>query len=201
MGVVRQLEERGVMIPTKHVANSAAIVDMPELHYNMVRPGILIYGLYPSKEVDQNKLSLKQAMSFKAKIAYIKEVEEGTFISYGRTYRTKGKERIATIPLGYADGYPRNLSGKSEVLIGGRRVPVVGNICMDQMMVRLPKDLKANIGDEVVIFGRQGEEIITVDEIAQKLNVINYEVVCSVSKRVPRLYFLDGELLSVDKWI
>ncbi len=183
-----QLKKLGVNIPIRHLANSAAIIDLPQFHADMVRAGISLYGLYPSGEVLKDKINLRPALSFKARVANVKTVPAGTSISYGRTYITDKETKIATIPVGYADGYTRLLSNKAHVLIRGARVPVIGRICMDQFMVDVSTIPKVEIGDEVVLIGRQGEQEITADELAEILGTINYEIVCMVSHRVPRVY-------------
>lgn len=185
--VIRKLEAEGVNIPIKHAANSATIIDLPQFELDMVRPGIMLYGLRPSHEVD-NSLSLKPALSWKARIIYLKEVPAGTAISYGSTYITPRRSKIATIPLGYADGYSRLLSNKGQVLIHGRRAPVRGRVCMDQFMVDVTEIPDVSVGDEVVLIGKQGKEEITATEIADLTGTINYEITCSISKRVPRIY-------------
>ncbi|MFZ5626018.1 MAG: alanine racemase [Bacillota bacterium] len=185
---VDQLEKLGLEIPLKHTANSGAILDMPSAHLDLVRAGIALYGLYPSDEVKKEKVALRPAMTLKARIAYVKEVGPGSGISYGSTYVTSGWERIATIPLGYADGYNRRLSNRAEVLIKGQRCPVVGRVCMDQFMVRVSHLEQVTAGEEVVLFGRQGQAELPVDELASLLDTINYELVCAVSSRVPRIY-------------
>jgi len=168
-------------------ANSATIIDLPSGHFNTVRPGIILYGLPPSNEM-HSTLDLRPAMQFKTKITYIKEVPAGTSVSYGCTYTTDQPTFIATLPVGYADGYNRRLSNKAPVLIGGRRRPIVGRVCMDQIMVDLGPVCDAAIGDEAVLFGRQGEAEITVTELADLVGTINYELVCAISARVPRVY-------------
>jgi len=180
------------------VCNSAGIIEFPEMHLDMVRPGIILYGLYPSREVDRTKILLKPAMTLKANVILVKDVEKGTCISYGRMFTTQRDSKIATIPIGYADGYSRLLNGKGKVLIGGEFAPVVGRICMDQCMVDVT-DLSSevHVGDEVVIFGRQGDNEITVDELADKIGTINYEIVCVVGKRIPRVYLQDGKIVEV----
>lgn len=188
LALVSSLERGGLRIPLRHAANSAAIIDIPETHLDMVRAGIMIYGLFPSPEVSQNKVELRPVMSWKSRIILVKEVGAGTGISYGHTFITARKSLIATVPLGYADGFSRLLSNKACVLVRGRRVPVVGRICMDQFMADVTGVEGVAEGDEVVIFGRQGQEFIGVDELAQALGTINYEVVCMVSSRVPRRY-------------
>jgi alanine racemase len=181
--VINELHAAGIEVPKKHIANSAAILDLPESYYDMVRPGIMIYGLYPSREVSHS-IELKPAMTFKTKIAAVKVVPPGTPISYGRTFITKKKTTVATLPVGYADGYSRLLSNRAEVLIKGRRVPVIGTVCMDMCMVDVSSMEDVRPGDEVTLFGGD----LPVDEIAAKIGTINYEVVCAVSKRVPRIY-------------
>ena len=155
--IIQELNRIGILIPVKHIANSAAIIQYPNLHLNIVRPGIVLYGLYPSNDIDKSLINIKPAMELKAKIVLVKEVEEGTPISYGRTYVTKRKSRIATLPIGYADGYSRLLSNRGRVLIHGEYAPIVGSICMDQCMVDVT-DIKQEVrtGDEAVIFGVQG---------------------------------------------
>jgi len=168
-------------------ANSATIIDLPSGHFNTVRPGIILYGLPPSDEMHYS-LDLRPAMKLKSRVVYIKQVPAGTSISYGCTYTTQQPTFIATLPIGYADGYSRLLSNKAHVLIGGRRRPIVGRVCMDQLMVDLGPDCDTLIGDEAVLFGRQGEAEITVTELADLIGTINYELVCAVSARVPRIY-------------
>ncbi|MGQ9780252.1 MAG: alanine racemase [Bacillota bacterium] len=170
-----------------HLANSAAVIDLPHAHLDMVRTGIMIYGLRPSAEVDLSRVTLRPALSLHARVVFVKRVPAGTGISYGHAYYTKAPATIATLPIGYADGWTRLLSGKAEVLIGGRRYPMVGRICMDQAMVDLGDD-ETSIGAEAVLIGRQGAEEITADEVAEKLGTINYEVVCMIGDRVPRVY-------------
>lgn len=175
---------KNIEIPIKHLANSAAILEMPETHFDMVRAGIILYGLWPSDEVKKS-IHLWPAMQFKTKIAYIKKMPPKQSISYGAIFETKRDSVIATLPLGYADGYTRLLTGKAEVLIKGQRAPVVGKICMDQCMVDVTDIGDAAVGDEVVLFGNAA---LPADEIARLLGTINYEVICMVGKRVPRFY-------------
>lgn len=185
---VRDLEEVGVCIPIKHAANSAGIIDVEEAHFDLVRLGIATYGLYPSDDVNKRIISLKPALSLISHIIYIKEVEKGTYISYGGTYKTKDRAKIATIPVGYGDGYDRGLSSKGRVLIRGQYAPIVGRVCMDQFMVDVTNIKGVADDDEVVLIGKQGEKNITVDEIASLIGTINYEVVCQLGKRIPRVY-------------
>ena len=168
-------------------ANSATTVDLSHGHYNTVRPGIVLYGLPPSHEMHKS-LDLRPAMQLKTRIVYIKEVPVGTTVSYGCTYATDRTTFLATLPVGYADGYSRHLSSRASVLIGGKRRPVVGRVCMDQTVVDLGPDGDAAIGDEAVLFGRQGHGEITLTELADLTGTINYELACAVSARVPRVY-------------
>ncbi len=193
---VEALEKAGVQIPIKHVSNSAAIIDLPELNYNMVRAGIMLYGLYPSHDVSHVNVKLKEVMSLRAKLSLVKELPEGAGISYGLLYTTDHQQRVGTIPLGYADGYTRLYTGKAQVLVEGVKKPIIGRICMDQCMVDLD-GTKALRDDEVVLFGKQGENFISIDEVASWIETINYEVVCMISKRVPRVYVRGNQVQSV----
>jgi len=194
--IITKLERIGIQIPIKHAANSAGILDLPSSYFDLVRPGIMIYGLYPSKEIIHT-LNLKPAMSFKTAVAYLKTVPPRTPISYGRTFITQKESVIATLPVGYADGYNRLLSNKGEVLIRGRRAPVVGRVCMDMTVVDVSHIPGVRVGDEVVLFGKQGDDEISIDEVAYKINTINYEVVCNIGKRVPRIYLKDGKKVGI----
>jgi len=184
---IKELGSEGFDIPIKHIANSGAILYIPDSNYDMVRPGILSYGLYPSERIN-GKISVEPVMSLKSKIIYTKSVPAGTGISYGRTFFTSEKTRIATIPIGYADGYNRQLSNKGEVIINGSRFPVVGIVCMDHIMVDLLNDQKIKTGDEVVIYSTKQNEINTISRVAEMLNTIPYEICCWISDRVPRVY-------------
>jgi len=177
----------GLVFPFISAANSAGIVNMAAGHFNLVRPGIVLYGLPPASNFEV-PFSLQPAMKLKTKVAFIKEVPAGTPIGYGGTYVTPRKTFVATLPVGYADGYSRHLSNKAEVLIGGKRRKVIGNVCMDQIMVDVGPAGDVRMGDEVVLFGRQGAEEITVTELADLAGTINYELVGAISSRVPRVY-------------
>lgn len=192
--VTDKLNERGLTDIIRHVSNSGAILDMPELNLDMVRAGIIIYGLYPSDEVNKT-IELRPAMSLKTHVSFVKEVEAGTSISYGRTYYTDKETKIATIPVGYADGYSRVLSNHARVIIKGQYAKQVGNICMDQFMADISHipDVKEN--DEVILMGKSGDAEITAEELAKIQGTINYEVVCNVGKRVPRVYIKGGKIL------
>ncbi len=195
MALIERLRREGLEIPLKHVANSAALMGMPETHLDLVRAGIIVYGLYPSAEVDKGLIKLLPAMSLKARVAHVKDVPAGFKVSYGCTYATEKNTVIATLPLGYADGYPRLLSSKGQVLLHGCRAPVVGRVCMDQVMVDVGHIPGVGVGDEAVLIGRQGTEEITADDVAAMLGTINYEVVCMISYRVPRVYVGPGSFL------
>ncbi len=186
--VLDALKQEGLEFRYRHVANSAALIDMPETHLDMVRAGIAIYGYYPSSEVRSKRVNLKPAMSIKAVVAHVKRVPPGTGISYGITHITTKDSIVATISAGYADGYSRLLSNRGEVLLHGKRAPVTGRICMDQFMVDVSHIPGVKKGDIAVLMGRQGEEEVTADEIASRINTISYEVLCAISARVPRVY-------------
>ena len=185
---LKRLHQAGFNPPVRHAANSAALIDMPQSHFDMVRPGIAIYGLYPSAEVQKNRVSLKPAMALKARIIHLKKVPAGFKVSYGSTYETRKPTTIATVPVGYADGLSRLLSSRGQMLAHGQRVPIIGRVCMDLTMLDVSSIENVQVGDEVVIFGQQGNETLTVDEMAALLNTINYEVVTSITARVPRVY-------------
>ena len=180
------LRHEGYDVPLRHTANSAAILGHPDTHMDMVRPGVMLYGLHPSGSSDRSA-ELRPAMQLKARVSYSKKVPKGTPISYGRTYSTSEETNIATIPIGYADGLMRCLSDSGEVMIGGKRYPMVGRVCMDQFMVETGRQRVEEM-DEVVIFGRQGNEVIPVEDVAVRSGTINYEVVSTIGKRVPRVY-------------
>ena len=181
-------EEKGIGFEYRHCANSAASLELKEADTGLVRAGIIIYGLKPSDEVDIDRFGLKPALSLKSCITYIKKVPKGTPVSYGGTFVTSGETLIATIPAGYADGYPRSLSNKGCVLIHGKRAPVIGRVCMDQMMADVTAIPEAKEHDEVVLLGKQGDEEITAEELGRLSGRFNYELVCEISPRVPRHY-------------
>lgn len=187
---INKVKHQGVAAKNElkcQVANSATIIDLPEYALDIVRPGIMMYGLPPSRQVNQN-FDLKPVMSLKAKIVFLKTVPPGTAISYGATYVTEEEEKIATLPLGYADGYPRLLSNKADVLVNGQRAPIRGRICMDQIMVDVTEIPGVEIGDEVTLIGRENNRQITATELAETVGTINYEIVSRLGKRVPRVY-------------
>lgn len=194
--VTKELEKLGVTIPLKHVSNSAAIIDLPEFNYDMVRAGIMLYGLYPSSYINRNVVDLKEVMCLKAKISQIKELKEGEGVSYGLKYTFQKDGKIAILPIGYADGYTRLLSNKSHVMVNGIKAPIIGNICMDQCIIDIT-GMDVNVEDEVVLFGGDNPNGISIDSIANILNTINYEVVCMVNKRVPRVYTENNHIIEV----
>ena len=182
------LEDRGISIPMKHIGNSAAIAELPDVHLDAVRAGITIYGIYPSDEVDRSKLALKPVMSLISHVAYIKEVPAGAPVSYGGTFTTKAdRTRIATIPVGYGDGYPRSLSNKGYVIICGRKAKILGRVCMDQMMVDVTDIPQAKEGSLCTLIGTDGEETITMEQLGDLSGRFNYELACNINPRVPRV--------------
>lgn len=189
----RRLKENGVPLPVCHASNSAGIIEMPQANLDMVRLGISLYGLYPSKEVGREALPLIPAMELKSYISFVKEVPAGTRVGYNGTFTTKDKTKIATIPIGYADGYPRTLSNLGCVLIKGKRAPIIGRICMDQFMVDVSGIDDVRAGETVVLVGHDGEEFLPVEEVADLAKSFNYEFLCDVGKRVPRVYYEKGK--------
>jgi alanine racemase len=185
---IDEMKKYGIEFKVRHAANSAAIIDMPETHMDMVRAGISIYGVYPSDSVDKGKVSLKPAMTLKSRVIHVKRVNAGFAVSYGATARTNQPTIIATVAIGYADGYNRLLSSKGRMLINGISVPVIGRVCMDQTMIDAGGVPDIAAGDEVVVIGSQGGVSISVDEIAHMINTISYEVFTGVSDRVQRIY-------------
>jgi len=185
---LQALQKAGVNCGLRHAANSAAIIDLPQSHLDAVRPGIALYGLYPSREVDRDRIDLKPALSLKSRLLQVKAVPAGFNASYGMTWTAPQPTVIGTVAAGYADGIQRRLSNRGAMLVHGRRAPIVGRVCMDMIMLDLGQDSQAAAGDEVVIIGRQGEETVTADEIARLLDTINYEILFTNSSRVPRLH-------------
>jgi alanine racemase len=188
MNFLNRLRKAGFEAPVRHAANSAALIDMPQSHLDLVRPGIATYGLYPSDEVNKRHVSLKPAMALKARIIHLKKVPAGFKVSYGTTHETRKPTTIATIPIGYADGLNRRLSSRGQMLVHGQRAPIIGRVCMDLTMLDVGHIDNIQMGDEVVVFGQQGSDAITIDEIASSLNTINYEIVSTITARVPRIY-------------
>ncbi len=198
--VIDGLESKNIHIPIKHVSNSATIIDLPEFNYNMVRAGIMIYGLYPSADVKKQNVELREAMSLKAELSHVKELEDGMGVSYGLHYKTNGPTRIGTLPIGYADGFTRLYSFKAKGLINGEKKPIVGRICMDQCMIEL-NGIEAKRGDVVTLFGRDGSSQISIDDVADYVGTINYEVVCMIDKRVPRVYTKGSKVVKVRDYV
>jgi alanine racemase len=194
MNVVNLLEDKGVHIPIKHICNSAGIMMYPEMHLDMVRPGVILYGMYPSDEVDKSKLDLKPAMTLKSRVTHVKVVEPGRGVSYGKEYITDKVTKIATVPIGYADGYLRRLAREGKMIVRGQLVPIIGRICMDQCMIDVTNVHNIERGDEVILFSDEG---ITVDDLAKWLDTINYEVTCVIGKRIPRIYTKHGKAVKV----
>ena len=186
------LKTRGVEIAIRHLNNSAGLMNF-DTHYEMVRAGIVTYGMYPSEEVSPELLALKPALQFLSKVTFVKTLPAGREISYGGTCVTTGDTRVATVPVGYADGYRRSLSGKFYCLIHGKKAPILGRICMDQMMVDVTDIPQTQPGDRVTLVGTDGEETITMEAIAAAADSFNYEFVCGISRRVPRIYVRDGK--------
>lgn len=195
LNFAKLLEDAGVQIPMKHCSNSAGIIRIPEANLNAVRAGITIYGMYPSNEVERDNLKLIPAMELKSHIAYVKTLEPGAAISYGGTFTVKKEMRVATIPVGYADGYPRSLSNKGWVLIHGKKAPILGRVCMDQFMVDVTDLEEVCEGDEVTLIGTDGANTITTEELAELAGTFNYEFVCDLGKRVPRVYYHHGKIV------
>lgn len=195
------LKQRGLNIPVKHASNSAAIMDFDNMMLNMVRPGIILYGAYPSDEVKKENLDIKPVMSIITHVSFVKTIDEGDCVSYGRTYTAPDRRVIATIPVGYADGFIRAYAKDGKVLVKGKYAPIVGRICMDQFMVDVTDIEGVAINDEVVLMGKQGDNEITSDDIAKALNTINYEVYCTLSKRVPRQYLRNGEVVKTVRYV
>ena len=192
---IGQLEEKGMSFELKHIDNSAGAMEMHSDGFDMMRLGIVIYGLYPSDEMDKSVI-IKPAMTFKSKVVHVKTLPAGRGISYGWTCFTDKETRVATVSAGYADGYPRSQSGRGEVIIHGKRVPILGRVCMDQFMVDVTGIDDVKVGDDVILFGSDGDETITVEEVAEPANSFNYELICNIGRRVPRVYFRNGKEVS-----
>ena len=189
------LQKRGVSIPLRHLCNSAGGIEMPD-KFDMVREGIILYGLKPSNEVDLSLIGgIKPALSLRCRVTEIKTLSPGDSVSYGRTFIAKGGERVATLSAGYADGVPRLLSNRGEVLLHGKRAPIIGRVCMDQMMAEVSAVPELKIGDTATIIGDDGPNSITADDVADICSTIGYEIVCLVPDRVPRLYRESGKVV------
>lgn len=191
----RAEKELAFRIPLKHCANSAAIMELPETQMDLVRAGISLYGLWPSEEMDKSRMVLRPLFGLYSHIVYMKTVPAGTPVSYGGTYVTDKERRIATIPVGYGDGYPRGLSGKGDVLIRGKRALILGRVCMDQFMVDVTEIPEAEEGDLVTLIGRDKEEQITMEELGELSGRFNYELACDLGSRIPRVYMEQGRIM------
>jgi len=191
----RMLQSRGVNVKLRHLSNSAGSMNFAN-HYDMVRAGIVLYGLYPSNEVNADLLPLRPALQWRSRITHIKTLEAGREISYGGTFTTEKETAVATVSVGYADGYKRTLSGKFYVLIRGKKAPILGRVCMDQFMVDVTDIPDAQVGDTVTLIGRDGDEVISAEAFGEAAQSFNYEVVCSISCRVPRYYVRDGKIIN-----
>jgi len=195
MRMVEALENKGLVIPLKHISNSSAIIDLPEYNLDIVRPGIILYGYYPSDEVKKERIDIKPAMTLRTVISNIKTLPAETGISYNHVYTTPAEARIATVPIGYADGYPRTLTGKGQVFVAGRRVTIEPRICMDQMMFDATGLGDVKVGDEAIYFGYRNKDWPSVDEVAKTFGTINYEIICMMGRRLPRVYIKDGRVI------
>ena len=196
--MIEAMEAVGVTFSLKHCANSAGIIELTDQKFDLVRAGIISYGLWPSDEVKKDVVQLKPILSLKSHVVYVKEVEPGCAVSYGSTWVAEEKRKIATIPIGYGDGYPRSLSNKGYVLIKGCKAPIVGRVCMDQMMVDvtdIPEEIR--VGDRVTLIGQDGDLTITAEEIGDLSGRFNYELVCDLGNRIPRIYYKDGEIKEI----
>ncbi len=189
------LEARGVEPELCHISNSGGIVDLPWANMDLVRAGIILYGLWPSDEVAKEYMDLRPVLSLKSRIVFLKELEPGRTISYGATYTVQEKAKIATVPVGYGDGYPRSLSNKGYVLIRGQKAPICGRVCMDQFMVDVTHIPEVQEGDEVTLVGRDGDAAITMEELGELSGRFNYEFACDLGKRIPRVYYRKGAVL------
>lgn len=193
MDFTKRIEDAGINIPVKHVSNSAGIIEMPEVNLDMVRDGISVYGMYPSEEVNKEKLPLTPAMEIISYISFIKTLEKDVEIGYGGTFTTTRETKVATIPVGYADGYPRSLSNKGCILVNGQRAPIIGRICMDQFMVDITDIKDVHENDKVTLIGHDGDGYISIEEMADLSGSFNYEFVCDIGKRVPKVYYRNGK--------
>ena len=201
MSMMDELQKRGVNIPLKHVANSGAIIDLPNTYLDAVRAGIILYGYYPSDEVNKSNLALKPALTLKATITNVKTLEKDMYISYGRTFKTTNKTIVATIPVGYADGYIRKLGENGKVIIKDQFAPIIGRICMDQFMIDVTNIPDVKIGDEVILLGENNGLKYNADDMAEKLGTINYEVTCMLKSRLPRVYIKNKHIINVKNHI
>lgn len=199
--MVNRLSSAGVTFAIRHISNSAGIMEMPNDMYDMVRSGISTYGLYPSEEMDKQACILHPAMTFKSRITHVKMVQAGETVGYGGTYTLPYEQKIATVGVGYADGYPRALSNQGRMLVRGQFAPIVGRVCMDQTMIDVSDIPDVAVGDEAVLFGRQGDNVIPVEEIAGMSASFNYEAVCDINRRVPRIFYRNGQIVGTKNYL
>jgi alanine racemase len=192
--LIAKLKARGITFALRHCANSGAIISYPQMHLDMVRAGIILYGLEPSDEL-AGALALRPALALHAVVSMVKDLPAGETVSYGRTYTADSPRRVATVPIGYADGYPRLLSSNAAMLVNGKRAPVIGRVCMDQLMLDVTGIDGVCEGTAVTVYGSDGSEQITLEEVAKRCGTINYEIACMLSKRVPRIYLHDGAVV------
>ncbi|MDE5669864.1 MAG: alanine racemase [Eubacterium sp.] len=197
---IKMLDDRGVCIPIKHINNSAGIINFDDT-FDMCRMGIITYGLYPSEDIDKSRLSIKPALTWKTHISHIKTLEKGREISYGGTYVTEEERVIATIPVGYADGYPRCLSNIGKVIINGKYAPIVGRICMDQFMVDVTEIDNVGLDSEVILVGKSGNAELSMEEVSNAAHSFNYELPCRIALRVPRTYYKNNQFVYVKKYL
>lgn len=198
---INKLKSRGVEIQSCHISNSAGIMELSDMNLQIVRSGIITYGLYPSEEMDKENFKIIPAMELKSQVSFVKTLKEGTPVGYGGTYVTDKETVVATVPVGYADGYPRSLSNKGRVIIKGQSAPIVGRVCMDQFMVDVTHINGVKQGDEVTLMGEDGDEFISCEEVSDLAGSFNYEFVCDISKRVPRVYYKDGNIVDVVAYV
>ena len=198
--LIENLAYMGIKFKYRHCANSAATLDLPLSHFDMVRAGIIIYGLAPSGEV-RNKGELKPCLQLKSVVSHVKTIPEGAEVSYGRTFKAEKEMKIATVPIGYADGYPRLLSGKGDLLLHGKRCRILGRVCMDQLMIDVSHLENVKTGDTVTVIGTDGAETITADELARLTGTINYEIICDIGPRVPRIYLKNNKEVNIQNYI
>lgn len=197
---VSRLEQRGIEFRIRHCSNSAGILRFPEMNFDMVRAGIILYGLYPSNEIEK-KIKLLPVMELKAVISMIKKLPPETPVSYARTFSTGDELTVATVPIGYADGYPRRASNKMHMLVNGKKAPIIGNVCMDQCMLDVTGIEGVKAGKQITVFGSDNGAYISADEIAAKAGLINYEIICGLSRRVPRVYIKNNEIIEITDYM
>ncbi|KFX54966.1 alanine racemase [Clostridium botulinum] len=198
---IDMLSKVGVKIPIKHISNSGAIIDMPKTYLDSVRAGIILYGYYPSDEINKDNIKLKPALTLKASLTRVQELDINSYISYGKTFKTERKSIIATLPIGYADGYSRLLAPGAKVIINGKFAPIIGRICMDQCMIDVTDIDDIHVGDEVIILGEDGNLKLTANDLAKSMGTINYEILCMLKYRIPRVYMKNGEIFNVRNYL